>query len=168
MLFPCENPDALISQYSDGDTLSGIVADSVVFHRSDSGIVKMELRTPKLVQTNGDDGNMMEFPQGFTAFVYGNDHAIATKFQADYGKSYGKSSLLEAIGNVVVENPGSQTMYSEKLYWYQAEKMLHTRSRVRILTSDKQIEADSLVANEDFSEYTLYSGSAEIDIDEEE
>lgn len=168
MLFSCENPDTVIRELASDDTLSGIVADSVVFHRSDSGIVKMELRTPRLVQTNADDGNVMEFPQGFTAFMYDNSHAVITKFQADYGKSYAKSRLIEAIGNVVVENPGNQTMYAEKLYWYQAEKMLHTRSRVRIVTPDKQIEADSLVANEDFTEYTLYSGSADIDVDEEE
>ena len=46
--------------------------------------------------------------------------------------------------------------------------MLYTRSHVKIVTPDKQIEADSLVAKEDFSEYTMYSGSALLDIDEEE
>ena len=167
MLFSCENPDALISQIASDDTLSGVVADCVVFHRSDSGIVKMELRTPLLIQTESDE-EVMEFPKGFEAFMFDNSHAVITRFRADYGKSYGKSKLLEAIGNVMVENPGSQTMFSEKLYWYQAEKMLFTRSKVRIVTPDKQIEADSLMANEDFTEYTLYSGSAVLDVDEEE
>ena len=46
--------------------------------------------------------------------------------------------------------------------------MLRTRSHCKIVTPDKQIEADSLVATEDFSEYTMYSGSALLDVDEEE
>ena len=46
--------------------------------------------------------------------------------------------------------------------------MIYTRSHVRIVTPDKQIEADSLDAREDFSEYTMYSGSALLDVDEEE
>ncbi len=167
MLFSCENPDAVISQLASDDTLSGIVADSVVFYRSDSGIVKMELTTPRLIQTEGEE-EVMEFPLGFVARMFNDDHSLATLFQADYGKSYGKSHLLEAIGNVMVENPGNQTLYSDKLFWYQDEKMLYTRSKVRIVTPDKQIEADSLMAKEDFSEYTLYSGNAVLDVDEEE
>jgi hypothetical protein len=59
-------------------------------------------------------------------------------------------------------------MYSDKLFWYQEQKMIYTRSHVKIITPDKQIESDSLVAKEDFSEYTMYSGSALLDVDEEE
>ena len=46
--------------------------------------------------------------------------------------------------------------------------MIYTRSHVKIITADKQIEADSLVSTEDFSEYTMYSGSAILDVDEED
>ena len=92
-----------------------------------------------------------------------------TELHADYGKNYGKMGLIEAQGNVIVQNFGSnETMYSDKLFWYQDTKMIHTRSHVKIVTPDKQIEADSLVAREDFSEYTMYSGSALLDVDEED
>ena len=167
MLFSCSNPDSLIREIASDDTLSGIVADSVVFYRSDSGIVKMELRTPRMVRMDNED-EVLEFPMGFVAHMFDNNHRLTTVFEADYGKNYGKSRLMEAVGNVKVENFGSdQTMFSDKLYWYQGEKMLYTRSHVRIVTADKQIEADSLVAKEDFSEYTMYSGSAVFDVDEE-
>ena len=167
MLFSCENPYSVINQLGSDDTLSGIVADSVVFFRSDSGVVRMELRTPRMVRMNSEE-DVLEFPLGFVSLMYDKNHHLVTEFQADYGKSHGKSHLFEAIGNVRVENKGSeQTMYSEKLYWYQEAKMLYTRSHVRIVTPDKQIEADSLVANEDFSEYTMYSGSALLEVDEE-
>ena len=167
MLFSCENPYSVINQLGSDDTLSGIVADSVVFFRSDSGVVRMELRTPKLIRMNSEE-DVLEFPEGFVALMYDKNHHLTTEVQADYGKNYGKSRLIEAIGNVKVENMGNeQTMYSEKLYWYQQEKMIYTRSHVRIVAPDKDIEADSLVANEDFSEYTMYSGSALLEVDEE-
>ena len=168
MLFSCENPYSVINQMGSDDTLSGIVADSVVFFRSDSGVVRMELHTPRMVRMDSDD-DVLEFPLGFVALMYDNQHRLTTEFRADYGKNHGKLNLIEAIGNVSVENMGNeQVMYSDKLYWFQKEKRLHTRSHVRIVTPDKQIEADSLVANEDFSEYTMYSGSAVLDVDEEE
>ena len=167
MLFSCSNPDALIHAMGSDDTLSGIIADSVVFYRSDSGIVSLELHTPRMVRWETDE-DVMEFPLGFDVYMYDKQEKT-TELHADYGKSYGKTGLIEALGNVVVKNFGSdETMFSDKMYWYQNEKMIYTRSHVKIVTPDKQIEADSLVAREDFSEYTMYSGSALLDVDEEE
>ena len=117
---------------------------------------------------HSDEDEIMEFPLGFDVYMYDKQQK-KTELHADYGKSYGKTGLIEAQGNVIVKNFGSdETMYSDKLFWYQNLKMLYTRSHVKIVTPDKQIEADSLVAKEDFSEYTMYSGSALLDIDEEE
>lgn len=167
MLFSCSNPDAVIRELASDDTLSGIVADSVVFYRSDSGNVSMELHTPRLVRLEGDKP-VMEFPKGFVAYMFDKNHQKTTEFSADYGKNY-DGGLIEALGNVKVENFDiGQVMLSEKLYWYQKDKKIHTRSHVRIVTPDKEIEADSLVALEDFSEYTLYSGRAVLEVDEEE
>ncbi len=166
MLFSCSNPDAVVMEMGSDDTLSGIVADSVVFYRSDSGYVTLELHTPRMVRMETED-DIMEFPLGFDVYMFDHNKQT-TELHADYGKSYGKSKLIEAQGNVVVQNFGSEeTMYSDKLFWYQDLKMIYTRSHVKIITPDKQIEADSLVAKEDFSEYTMYSGSALLDVDEE-
>ena len=167
MLFSCSNPDAIVQAMGSDDTLSGIIADSVVFYRSDSGIVNLELHTPRMARMETDD-DIMEFPLGFDVYMYDKGEKT-TELHADYGKNYGKMRLIEAQGNVIVQNFGSnETMYSDKLFWYQDEKMIYTRSHVKIVTPDKQIEADSLVAREDFSEYTMYSGSALLDVDEED
>jgi len=167
MLFSCSNPDAVVQAMGSDDTLSGIIADSVVFYRSDSGIVNLELHTPRMVRMETED-DIMEFPLGFDVYMYDKGEKI-TELHADYGKNYGKIRLIEAQGNVIVQNFGSnETMYSDKLFWYQDQKMIYTRSHVKIVTPDKQIEADSLVAREDFSEYTMYSGSALLDVDEED
>ncbi len=167
MLFSCSNPDAIVQAMGSDDTLSGIIADSVVFYRSDSGIINLELHTPRMVRMETED-DIMEFPLGFDVYMYDKGEKT-TELHADYGKNYGKMGLIEAQGNVIVQNFGSnETMYSDKLFWYQDTKMIHTRSHVKIVTPDKQIEADSLVAREDFSEYTMYSGSALLDVDEED
>lgn len=167
VLFSCENPISVINEMANDDTLSCIMADSVVFYRSDSGLIQMELRTPRMVRFENED-EIMEFPLGFNMVMFDKNKQKITEFSADYGKNYGRIGLIEAIGNVKVENTDNQqTMYSDKLYWYQKEKMIHTRSHVRIISPDKEIEGDSLVAKEDFSEYTMYSGSALLDVEDE-
>ena len=167
MLFSCSNPDAIVRAMGSDDTLSGIIADSVVFYRSDSGMVNLELHTPRMVRMETED-DIMEFPFGFDVYMY-DKGTKTTELHADFGKNYGKLQLIEAQGNVIVENFGSnETMYSDKLFWYQDRKMIYTRSHVKIVTPDKQIEGDSLEAKEDFSEYTMYSGSAILDVEDEE
>lgn len=168
MLFSCANPDAVISQMASDDTLSGIIADSVTFYRSDSGRVNIELHAPRLVRMDDQD-DVMEFPLGFEVIMFDRQQQPTTQLIAGYGKSFG-SNRIEAEDSVVVRRFGdnAQVMYSDKLFWYQDLKMIYTRSHVRIVTPDKEVEGDSLVATEDFSEYTMYSGSALLDIDEEE
>mgnify|MGYP007022147701 CR=1 FL=1 len=55
MLFSCSNPDAVVMEMGSDDTLSGVIADSVVFYRSDSGFVNLELHTPRMVRVENDD-----------------------------------------------------------------------------------------------------------------
>ena len=168
VLFSCGNPTSVIQQLASDDTLSGIVAYDIVFYRSDSGIVQVELRAPVMVQ-QGSDSSYLEFPEGFHASIFNQYHQIVSEISADYGINYNAEKRVEAEGNVCVENlQKGQKMLSDKLYWYQKDKMIYTRSCVRIVTPDKDIEADSLAAQEDFSEYTLYSGSAVLELEEEE
>ena len=166
MLFSCANPDAVISQMASDDTLSGIIADSVTFFRSDSGRVNLEMRAPRLIRMD-DNNDMMEFPLGFELIMYDKAHQPITQLTAGYGKTVG-DKLIEARDSVVVRrNDDGQVMYSDKLFWYQDQKMIYTRSHVRIVSTDKEVEGDSLVANEDFSEYTIYSGSALLNVEED-
>ena len=168
MLFSCANPDAVIQEMATDDTLSGVIADSVTFFRSDSGVVHIEMRAPRLIRRD-DQQDMMEFPLGFEVVEYDDAGQPCTRMVAGYGKSIG-GKLIEAHDSVMVERFGEdgQVMYSDKLFWYQDQKMIYTRSHVRIVGADQEVEGDSLVATEDFSEYTMYSGSAILNVDEEE
>ena len=166
MLFSCGNPTSVIQQLASDDTLSGVVAYDIVFYRSDSGIVQVELKAPMMVR-QGDDSSYLEFPQGFQAVVFDKYHNIASEISADYGIHYGDQKLVKAIGNVsVINQHKGQSMYSDKLYWYQDSKIMHTRSAVRIIMPDKDIVGDSLTAKENFDEYTIYNGKASFEVED--
>ena len=167
MLFSCGNPTSVIQQLASDDTLSGVVAYDIVFYRSDSGRVQVELTAP-MMSRQGNDSSFLEFPQGFCARVFDAYHNVASVIRADYGISHSDSEIVEAIGNVSVENQSKgQSMYCDKLFWYQEQKMIYTRSRVRIVMPDKDIVGDSLEASENFDSYTIYNGQATFELEEE-
>ena len=167
MLFSCSNPTSVIQQLASDDTLSGIVAYDIVFFRSDSGFVQVKLTAPIMSQ-QATDTNFVEFPQGFHAYIYDKEHNITSEISADYGVNHTDKKYVEAIGNVSVENQqNGQSMYSDKLYWYQDSKMVYTRSKVRIVTPDKDVTGDSLEASENFDAYTIYNSKATFEVEDE-
>ena len=166
MLFSCGNPTSVIRQLASDDTLTGIVAYDIVFYRSDSGIVQVELTAPMMVR-QGNDSSCLEFPQGFHAVVFDKHHNVASEICADYGIKT-NNNMVEARGNVSVENNRKgQSLYSEKLYWYQDTKRIYTRSAVRIVMPDKDIVGDSLESMENFDEYTIYNGRATFEVEDD-
>jgi len=167
MLFSCGNPTSVIQQLASDDTLSGVVAYDIVFYRSDSGRVQVKLTAPMMSQ-QGMDTSYVEFPQGFHALIYDQNHNVTSEISADYGINHTDTKVVEAIGNVSVENQqNGQSMFSEKLYWYQDTKMIYTRSKVRIVTPDKDVTGDSLEAYENFDAYTIYNGQATFEVEDD-
>ena len=167
MLFSCGNPTSVIQQLASDDTLSGIIAYDIVFYRSDSGIVQVELTAPKMIR-QGSDTSYLEFPQGFHANIFNKHHQIVSEISADYGINHTDQKVVEAVGNVSVENKNNgRSMYSDRLFWYQDTKMIYTRSKVRIVMPDKDITGDSLEAGEGFEEYTIYNGKATFEVEDE-
>lgn len=166
MLFSCGNPTSVIQQLASDDTLSGVVAYDIVFYRSDSGVVQVELKAPMMVQQG--DSSYLEFPKGFHAVVFDKYHQVASEISADYGIDYNELGMVKAVGNVSVENERKgQRMYSDQLYWYRDSKMIYTRSAVRIVMPDKDIMGDSLVSMENFDEYTIYNGRATFEVEDQ-
>ena len=167
MLFSCGNPTSVIQQLASDDTLSGVVAYDIVFYRSDSGIVQVELKAPMMVR-QGEDTSYLEFPKGFQATLFDGFHHVTSEISADYGISHSEEKMVEARGNVsVVNRQKNQSLYSDRLYWYQDSKMIYTRSKVRIVMPDKDITGDSLVSREGFDEYTIYNGQATFELEDE-
>ena len=157
----------MIQQLATDDTLTGIVAYDIVFYRSDSGIVQMELQAPMMIR-QGDDTSFLEFPQGFQAHLFNDYHQVVSEISADYGINRHEEKMVEARGNVIVENHDKgQKMLSDKLFWYQDTKMIYTRSKVRIIMPDKDITGDSLASHENFEEYTIYNGQATFEVEED-
>ena len=100
--------------------------------------------------------------------IFDKYHNVTSEISADYGINHTDVKMVEAVGNVSVENQQNvQSMYSDKLYWYQDTKMIYTRSKVRIVMPDKDITGDSLEAFENFDAYTIYNGQATFEVEED-
>ena len=168
VLFSCENSLDKVKEFIDTDTINGVLAYNVDFTRSDSGLVQAKLMAPVMHSTEGDSA-ILEFTQGFVAYMYGKNGKPSSKISGDYGIRHEYNEMLFAKDNVIVENlETKETLFTETLYWNQREKKIYTRNAVKITSPDKIIYGDSLNANETFSQRVIHGMRATLEIDEEE
>ncbi len=168
MFFSCENPIAVLQEFSREDTLSSVTAKDVVYTRSDSGRVQMRLHAPRMNKFEGDDPST-EFPDGFVAYFYDSVDVMSSTIRAEYGINYEKVRLLLARSNVEVENfITKEKLYTETLYWNQQNKTIFTRASVKITSPDRVIYGDSLTASEGFEQRVIHNIKATLEVDEEE
>ena len=170
MLFSCENSMREVKQFVDYDTINGLMAYDVVIERSDSGVLVAKLSAPVMCNVENNDSTMLEFPKGFTAFMYnGNDTAPTSMIRGDYGVNYEKRGLVLAKRNVVVKNIETQeVLETESLFWDQNKKKIYTSTFVKITSPEKVIFGDSMTANEDFSRREIFGIRATIEMEDDE
>ena len=169
MLFSCENSMKDVKQFIDYDTISGLMAYNVVIERSDSGMLVAKLIAPVMRSVDDEDSTLLEFPNGFIAYMYDGDTAPTSMIRGDYGVNYERQGMVLAKYNVVVENLETQeVLETESLFWDQKRKKIFTSNFVKITSPEKVIFGDSLVANDDFTHREIYGIRATIEVDEDE
>jgi len=170
MLFSCENSMEKVKQFIDNDTITGLMAYDVVIERSDSGMLVARLEAPIMRTLEDKDSTLLEFPQGFTAYMFENGNATPTSMiRGDYGVNYQKKEMMVAKDNVVVENvKTNEKLETQTLYWNQRKKKIYTSNLVKISSPDKLIFGDSLTAADNFSHREIFGIRATIELDDDE
>ena len=169
MLFSCANSMEKVKQFVEYDTIMDLMAYDIVIERSDSGMMVARLSAPVMHSIDDNDSTALEFPQGFTAYMFDRGEKEPTSMiRGDYGVNYSKKELVIARHNVVVENiETNEIMETDKLFWDQKKKKIYTGGLVKITSPDKIIYGDSLVAADNFSHREIFGIKATLEIDDE-
>ncbi|MDO8897680.1 MAG: LPS export ABC transporter periplasmic protein LptC [Bacteroidales bacterium] len=168
MWVSCENSLTVIKEITREDTLAAVTAHDIVYIRSDSGQVFMQLKAPVMLRYSGEDPTI-EFPEGFEAIFLDSLQQPSSRIEAKYGISHENTELMFARDEVVVENfQTKEILYTETLFWNQKKKIIYTRASVKITAPDKVIYGDSLTAAENFSTREIYNIRATLEIEENE
>jgi LPS export ABC transporter protein LptC len=167
MLFSCENSISKIKEITiQADTLATIATYNMIYDRSDSGNVRVELKSELMKRFAGDDA-YSEFPYGFEITFFdklGNRTSIIT---ANYGITYDKRKFMNARDNVVIKNFDThEELYTENLMWDQKKKIIKSNTFVKMIKPDKVIFGDSMRSNEAFTVYHIYGIKGEFEVEE--
>ncbi|RLD37152.1 MAG: LPS export ABC transporter periplasmic protein LptC [Bacteroidetes bacterium] len=168
MLFACENQMETIRELTMADTIPSEIAKDVHIIYSDSAKIQMILTAPLLYQIGGEDP-YIEFPNGLKIKTYDKNNKEISELQAEYGKRFQKSKLMEVERNVIVTNYNSgKKLLTEHLFWDEKKKKIYNNVFVTIIEKDKTIHGDSLKANQSFEYIKIFNVRGTINVKDDE
>lgn len=148
------------------DSLPDIKAKNIDLVYSDSGNIRISLKSPLLIKSTEKLNPYTEFPKGFTVEFYNRQKQITTTLSAMYGIMYERKSLMEARSNVILHNTlSNEKLFTEKLTWDQRKELIFTDVFVKIMTESETIYGDGLESDQNFDNYTIRNPRGEFSVD---
>ena len=150
------------------DTIPAEIAIDIRIVFTDSARIQMVLTAPILHQIGGEEP-YVEFPEGLHIKTFDENNTVVSELEAEYGKRFQKTKLMEVEKNVIVTNHQSgKKLLTEHLFWDEQRKKIYNSVFVTIIEKDKTIHGDSLIADQSFDQLEIFNVRGTINIKDEE
>ena len=127
---------------------------NVQINYSDNGVVRIQASGPTATRYNTEKP-YLEFSDGIQILFFDANHAIESKLTARYATAIENSKSMTARDSVVVVNNKGELLNTDELVWDEDKKIIYSNSFVKITTADEIIYGNGMIANENFSDYTI-------------
>lgn len=121
---------------------------------SDNGIVRIKAVAKTATRYNTQKP-YMEFSDGMKMYFYSATGEVESTLTARYATAVENSNEMTARDSVVVINNKGERLDTDELIWDEAKKTIYSNTFVRISTADEVIYGNGMVADQNFSNYTI-------------
>ncbi len=163
-LISCEEDLTKINKNRNSNFPSQIIHNAKIVQR-DSGIVKLRATAPLIEKYEYIDSPYIVARKGINILFYDkNKPNVPGKINAKYAKFNEKKKFYEAKGNVKIITNENQMFAMQSVFWDQVKRLVYTSDTVYVTDKDGStlIGANGMRAKDDFSEYTFYNNSGDI------
>ena len=163
-LISCDEDLTQVNKNKNTNFPSQIINNAKIVQR-DSGMVKLRATAPLIEKYEFIDSPYIVAKKGINILFYDKKKpTVPGKFNANYAKLDEKKKFYEAKGNVRIITNENQIFAMQSVYWDQIKKEIYTSDTVFVTDKDGStlVGANGMRAKDDFSEYTFYNNSGNI------
>lgn len=163
-LLSCDEDLAKINKNRNNNFPSQIIYNAHIVQR-DSGAIKLRATAPLIEKYEYIDSPYIVTRKGINILFYDKKKPdVPGKISANYAKFNEKKKFYEAKGNVKIISNEKQMFAMQSVYWDQVKKIIYTSDTVYVTDKDGStlVGANGMRAKDDFSEYTFYNNSGDI------
>ncbi len=162
----CENDLETVNELFRAYDAGVEIATEIDMLYSDSALVRVRVRGPKLVRHLDKLKPHDEFPDGLHVDFMERDGTISSTLDADKGDRFTREKKVVVRENVVLQNTRGEKLETNELIWDEVKGKVYTDRFVRITKPDEIILAYGFTANQSFTEYELLKVVAKLKADE--
>lgn len=162
----CSNEKAEIERVTINENFPNEVSENVTLYYSDSAKIKVRLKAPYFESYYRGEDTYSEFKQGIDVEFYSDSGTVESTIISNYAKYYSERGIMIAEDDVEVVNIDGDILNTEHLVWNRNDEQITSDAFVKITTTDEIIYGNGLVANENFSSYSIKDIKGIISIEE--
>lgn len=167
----CVNNMEEVRALTEHDSLPAEIARNIEVIYSDSGMIQAMLTSPYMEHHEDEEPHTL-FPEGIFVVFYDSMMNVRSDLRANHAISYDKTSVMEARGDVEVNNYRRQEkINTEHMVWDQKSHKISSDVFVKITTPDKVLYGDEgFEADEWLNSWVIKKprGTFEVEGDEDE
>jgi len=164
VLNSCEEDLTTINKNNKTNFPSQIINNANIIQR-DSGMIKLRATAPLIEKYEYIDSPYIVARKGINILFYDKKKPnLPGKINAKYAKFNEKKKFYEAKGNVKIITNENQMFAMQSVFWDQGKRLIYTSDTVFVTDKDGStlVGANGMKAKDDFSEYTFYNNSGNI------
>ena len=160
----CDEDLTKINENRNTNFPSQVINNANIIQR-DSGVIKLRATAPLIEKYEFIDSPYIVARKGINILFYDRGKPDQPgKISANYARFDEKKKFYEAKGNVKIISSEKQMFAMQSVYWDQVKRLIYTSDTVYVTDKDGStlIGANGMKAKDDFSEYTFYNNSGDI------
>ena len=130
LFFGCESNFKEVQKINFTEFVPSGDADKINLKYTDSGLIKVVLVSPKMLDFATVDFPFTEFPKGIDVTLY-DAKGKTTKVTANYAISYKQTSIIDLQGKVKILSENGQQLETEQLYFDQKNEWFYTEKKFK-------------------------------------
>ena len=131
-LSACSNDKKAIKNLVEKNNVTQEVAENVEIFYSDSAVVKVRIKSPKLIRYSDQGEYYDEFPDGLLVEFLNQNKRVTSWLEADYALRKDVEKKIFVKDNVRLFNKDNDELYTDELIWDENNEEIYTYKAVKI------------------------------------
>lgn len=165
MFFSCKNNFKEVQKIGVKQNMPLGEAEHINLKYTDSGRIKANLMSPKMLDYSNRPFSFSEFPEGVTLHLY-DDKKNKTIVVADYAIVYNLTDLIDLRGNVIITTETQDSIFADQLYYDQKHDWVFTNTPLRYVSATKIVTGNAFDSNRDFTSYGISEVTSTVYLDD--
>jgi LPS export ABC transporter protein LptC len=149
LFFGCESNFKKVQKINFSEFTPSGDADNVNLKYTDSGLIKIVLLSPKMLDYASVDFPFTEFPKGVDVTLY-DKKGKKTRITSKYAVSYKPTGIIDLRGKVKIVSQDGQMLETEQLYFDQKNEWFYTEKKFKFTDSKGSSNGQGIDFSKDF------------------